>query len=91
MLYNVIDDLNVYLGGPYGLMVIILLIAFTIAYFLIFRLAKSNNFGILLIFSGIFIMIANAVEIDTTATTFFIGVFLVVIGLYVCIQRRENY
>lgn len=91
MLYNVIDDLNVYLGGPYGLMVIILLIAFTIAYFLIFRLAKSNNFGILLIFTGIFIMIANAVEIDTTATTFFIGVFLVVIGLYVCIQRRENY
>lgn len=83
-MFDVVDD---YLGGEYGLLAIICLIAFIIAYILIFHVAKKEDFGVMLIFSGIFVMIANAIGIDKTKLTFFIGVFEVVLGIYLSVKR----
>lgn len=86
---DIFETINTILGGNYARMVIILLIAFVLAWLLIFRLAKNENFGVLLIFSGIFVMLANPIGVDKTPLTFFIGLFEVVIGIYISIKRSD--
>lgn len=89
MIHDIFADLNAYLGGPYALTLIVCIIAFFLAYILIFYMAKSDDFGVLLIFTGIFMMLANPIGVDKSELTFFIGVFILVLGIYLGIKRRD--
>jgi hypothetical protein len=87
---DLFDGLDTYLGGPYALTFLTVVMAFILAYILIYYMGKIEDFGVLLIFSGIFVMVANPVGIDRSPLTFFVGVFEVVIGIYLSIKRSEK-